>query len=207
MRAGKLTASKVALALTKTKSGWCASRENVMVEMAVERLTGNAQESYTTTAMQWGKDTEPLARSAYCYETGRWVEEVAFIDHPRLDMAGASPDGIIYDTQHDVGKTILGLVEIKCPNTATHIKFLTGGDIPKKYVWQMQWQMACIGAPWCDYVSFDPRMPEGLQIKIKRVEKDEALIAKLESDAAEFLAEVDRMVKKLESMGAGNERD
>jgi len=202
MRLGKLTASKIALALTKTKGGWCASRENVMVEMAVERLTGNPLESFTTTAMQWGKDTEPLARAAYEFHTGRKVSQVAFVNHPTIEWAGASPDGIIYGFTDSGPGTAgpCGLLEIKCPNTATHIKFLTTGFIPKKYMWQMAWQMACTHAGWCDYMSYDPRMPEHLQQKIKRVERDEAMIAMLEHDGKEFLAEVALMVKTLENM-------
>jgi len=197
MRLGKLTASKVALALTKGKGGWCASRENVMVEMAVERLTGNAQESFTSTAMQWGKDMEPLARVEYAFRKGYQVDEVAFVDHPDIDWSGASPDGVIMDPERKVG---IGLVEIKCPNTANHIKTITGSAIKKAYIWQMQWQMACTGMPWCDFVSYDPRMPEHLQMVIKRVEFDEGIVASLEHDAKEFLGEVDRMVKTLENM-------
>jgi hypothetical protein len=170
LRLGKLTASKLALALGKTKGGWVASRDNVMCEMAVERLTGTPTESFTSTAMQWGKDTEPLARAAYSFRRGVEVEEVAFVDHPELDWSGASPDGL-------VGKD--GLIEIKCPNTANHIKTITGG---------------------ADFVSFDPRMPEHLQMLIRRVEFDEALVASLEHDAKEFLCEVGRMVQTLENM-------
>ncbi len=201
MRLGKLTASRISLALTKTKGGWCASRENVMVELAVERLTGNPTESYTSTAMQWGTDTEPLARMAYAFRTGQQVAEVAFVDHPEIEWSGCSPDGIIYlATDSGPGPMPKGLVEIKCPNTSNHIKTITGSAIAKKYNYQMQWQMACTGAHWCDYASFDPRMPGHLQLKIIRVERDEALIAKLEHDAMEFLAEVGRMVKTLENM-------
>lgn len=201
MRMGKLTASKIILALNRTKGGWCASRENVMVEMAVERLTGNAQESFTTTAMQWGKDTEPLGRMAYEFKTNQTVKEVAFVEHPEIDWAGASPDGVIHlVTDSGPSPMCMGLVEIKCPNTATHIKFITTGSIPKKYIWQMQWQMACTRALWCDYASYDPRMPAHLQLKIVRVERDDAVIAALEHDAKEFLAEVGRMVVTLENM-------
>ncbi|GAG34018.1 unnamed protein product, partial [marine sediment metagenome] len=197
MRCGKLTASKLALAVTRTKGGWCASRENVMVEIACERLTGRPTESFTSMAMQWGKDTEPLARMAYSFETGHEVKEVAFVDHPDIEWSGASPDGVI--------KKGNGLVEIKCPNSATHLKTLTGGAIPKKYLFQMAWQMACTGAAWCDYASYDPRMPDNLQLHITRVPLDEDLVSQLEQDAKEFLSEVDVIVHKLQAMGAGDE--
>jgi predicted phage-related endonuclease len=141
--------------------------------------------------MQWGKDTEPTARAAYEFHTSNKVVEVLFVDHPEIEWSGASPDGLVGDE---------GLIEIKCPNTANHIKTITGTAIKKAYVWQMQWQMACTGSKWCDFVSFDPRMPDHLQLFIKRVPRDDALIAMLEHDAREFLAEVDRMVKTLENM-------
>lgn len=202
-RLGKLTASKMALALTRTKGGWCATRENVRVEMACERLTGRPMESFSTTAMQWGKDQEPLARAAYAFETGNKVEEIAFVDHPEIDMSGASPDGIIrLVTDSGPGAGNLGLVEIKCPNSTTHLKTLGGGAIPKRYLMQMQWQMACTGAIWCDYASYDPRMPENLQLHIERVERNDGMICVLEDDAMEFLAEVERTVQKLIALGA-----
>jgi putative phage-type endonuclease len=187
-RLGKLTASRLADALAKTKSGWGASRANYMAQLVAERLTGVPAESYTNAVMQHGIDTEPLARAAYEFHTDRTVEPAGFIDHPVIEMTGASPDGLVGDD---------GLVEIKCPNTATHIETLLSGVIPSKYVLQMEWQMACTGRQWCDYISFDPRMPENMRLFIARQHRGEALIASLENDVIEFLGELDRKVDDL----------
>jgi putative phage-type endonuclease len=188
-RLGKLTASRLADALAKTKSGWGASRANYMAQLVAERLTGVPGDSYTNAAMQWGTDTEPQARAAYEWHTDVTVEPSGFIDHPVIEMTGASPDGL-------VGAD--GLVEIKCPNTATHIDTLLGSPMPAKYVLQMQWQMACTGRrQWCDWVSFDPRMPENMRLFVKRVTRDDVQIASLERDVVEFLGELDRKMDDL----------
>jgi putative phage-type endonuclease len=190
-RIGKATASKMADLMAKTKTGYSASRANYMAQLIVERLTGQKQESYTNTAMQWGTETEPQARAAYELETSNQVKEVGFIDHPVISMSGASPDGLIGDE---------GMLEIKCPNTATHIDFLLSGDIDGKYIKQMMWQMACTGRQWCDFVSFDPRLPVNLQIKIARVNRDEVAISEMENEVKKFLDEVSEKVKKLQEI-------
>ena len=154
-------------------------------------MTNKQAESYSNAAMEWGTEQEPLARAAYEAEVDVLVEEVGMIDHPTVEMSGASPDGLVGDD---------GLVEIKCPTTATHIDTLMGEQAPKKYYDQMQWQMACTGRKWCDFVSFDPRMPEGLQLFVKRVERDDEYIAMLESEVATFLQEVSDKVNKLKSL-------
>jgi putative phage-type endonuclease len=190
-RLGKVTASRVADVVAKTKSGYSASRANYMAQLVVERMTNKQAESYSNAAMEWGTEQEPLARAAYEAEVDVLVEEVGMIDHPTVEMSGASPDGLVGDD---------GLVEIKCPTTATHIDTLMGEQAPKKYYDQMQWQMACTGRKWCDFVSFDPRMPEGLQLFVKRVERDDEYIAMLESEVATFLQEVSDKVNKLKSL-------
>lgn len=190
-RLGKVTASRVADVIAKTKTGYSTSRENYLMELALERLTGARQESYTNSAMQWGTDTEPLARAAYEAHTGFIVEEVAMLPHPTIPMSGASPDGLV---NH------VGQIEIKCPNSATHAKTLISKKPDGKYITQMQWQMACTGREWCDFVSFDPRFPEKLQLCVIRVERDKEMIADLEKEVTSFLAEVEQMVKKLNEM-------
>lgn len=196
-RLGKATASRVADIIAKTKSGPSASRENYMVELALERLTGRRADSYTNAAMQWGTDTEPKARAAYEAATGVLVVEVGMIHHPRIAMAGASPDGLVGDD---------GLLEIKCPNSATHIKMLRSGVAGGDYITQMQWQMACTGRAWCDFVSFDPRMPDGLDLFVKRVNRHDETIATLEREVEEFLAQVDALVIELRSMSGTPEK-
>lgn len=187
-RLGKCTASRVADVIAKTKTGYSTSRENYRIELALERLTGQRQESYTNGAMQWGTDTEPLARAAYEAHTGHIVEEVPMIAHPTIALSGASPDGLV---NRD------GQIEVKCPNSATHAKTLLSKKPDGKYITQMQWQMACTGRDWCDFVSFDPRFPEHLQLCVIRVERDAAMIADLEKEVASFLDEVAAMVQQL----------
>ena len=187
-RLGKVTASRVADIIAKTKTGAAASRGNYMAQLVAERLTGQPAESFKSAAMQFGTDTEPMARMAYETQIGMLVDEVAMIPHPTIEMSGASPDGLV---GHE------GLVEIKCPNTSTHIETLLDEKVPSKYVTQMMWQMACTGRSWCDFVSFDPRMPEDMQLFIKRVPRDNEMIASLEAEVVKFLGELDDLLAKL----------
>jgi putative phage-type endonuclease len=187
-RLGNVTASRVADVIAKTKSGYSASRENYMAQLICERMTNTVAESYTNAAMQWGTETEPLARAAYESIADVLVDEVGYVQHPRIERAGASPDGLV---------GLFGLLEIKCPNTATHIDTLITEQVPTKYITQMQWQMVCTGRAWCDFVSFDPRLPNGLQVFVKRVEFDTEYAATLEIEVVKFLAELDTKISKL----------
>jgi len=187
-RLGKVTASRVADVIAKTKTGYSTSRDNYMAQLICERLTGQKGESFTNAAMEWGTQTEPLARSAYENARSLLVKEVGFINHPRIEMSGASPDGLVADD---------GLVEIKCPNTATHIDTLLSGKVPTKYITQMQWQMLCCQRKWCDFVSFDNRLPEHLQLFVQEVEFDPEYAAMLEKEVVLFLTELDNKVAKL----------
>ena len=187
-RTGKVSASKVSDVMSKTKSGYGASRATYMSQLLVERLTGTPTEFYANAAMQWGTDTEPQARAAYEFKTGNAVIEEGFILHPNIEMSGASPDGMVCDE---------GMLEIKCPNTATHIATLLAEKAPSKYMNQMQWQMACAGRQWCDFVSFDPRLPENNDFFCVRVKRDDERIEELESEVVKFLGELDEMVLKL----------
>jgi len=190
-RCGHLTASRIADMMARTQKGWGASRANYAAQLIAERLTGVAESGFTSAAMQHGIDTEAAARAAYGFMQDVEVIEAPFVLHPRLAWSGASPDGFVGDT---------GLVEIKCPNTATHITTLRGGEIPDKYIKQMQWQMACTGRNWCDFVSFDPRMPVEMQLHIQRVDRDNDLIAEIESAAIGFLDEIAAKVAELEAI-------
>jgi len=192
IRVGKVTASRVADVIAKTKTGYGASRANYMAELIAERLTGKPAEQYTNAAMKWGTETEPQARSAYEFYRDATVAQVGFVEGP-LPMTGSSPDGLVGDE---------GLVEFKCPNTATHIETLLSGDIDKKYITQMQWQMASTKRKWCDFVSFDPRMPPALQLFVKRVPRDEILILGLHTEVALFLSELEVKVAKLLALSA-----
>jgi len=190
-RLGKVTASKVADVIAKTKSGYSTSRENYMTQLICERLTGKKQESFSNAAMDWGTETEPYARAAYEANKNVLVDEVGIIDHPFLPMCAASPDGLVSDD---------GMVEIKCPNTATHFDTLLAGKMPTKYMPQVQWQMACANRLWNDFVSFDPRAPEGLQLFITRIERDDKYIANLENEVHLFLTELEQRIATLKTL-------
>lgn len=192
-RLGKATASKIADIVATTKSGPAASRKNYAAQLVCERLTGMPQDSFTSPAMQWGTDTEPQARDAYCFFRDVDVIEVGFCDHPTIAMSGASPDGLIGSD---------GLLELKCPNTATHLETLLGKAAPAKYVHQMMWQMACTGRQWCDFASFDPRLPEEMRLFVIRLRRDEQMIADLEREVGKFLAEVDDTMAQLRAQFA-----
>ena len=171
-------------------SGYSASRANYMAQLIAERLIGVVAESYTNAAMQHGTDTEPEARSAYEFYQSATVVSIAFVEHPKIDQAGCSPDGLVADD---------GLVEIKCPNTATHLETLLGQAVPGKYEAQMQFQMACTGRKWCDFVSYDPRMPEHMRLFVRRVTRDDLAIKQIEEEIASFLLE---MAIKLSSLNS-----
>ena len=189
-RLGKVTASRVADVIAKTKTGYGAGRANYMADLVVERLTGKKAQGFTNAAMEWGTEQEPHARAAYSAKTGIMVEEVGFIDHPTVAMSGASPDGFAEE----------GLIEVKCPNTATHLEYVLAELPPLKYFTQMQWQMACTGRPFCDFVSFDPRLPERLQLLVVRIPRDDDYIKMLEQEVTVFLQELDDKLNKLEKV-------
>ncbi len=191
-RLGKVTASKVSDVMARTKSGPAATRKNYMMELLCQRLTGKREESYTNAAMQRGNDLEPVARSAYEIDKGVMVEECGLIDHPRIEMFGASPDGLVGGN---------GMLEIKCPNTAQHVACLRSGEPDNKYWRQMQTQMACSGRQWVDFVSFDDRLPEALQYFCARVERDDDYISEIEDAVLEFLGELEKLeAEMLEKM-------
>lgn len=198
LRLGKVTASRVSDVTAKVKTGVSASRTNYMAQLIAERLTGSVEATYTNGSMQWGNEQEPEARLAYQFYANELVEQVAFIPHPLIEMTGASPDGL-------VGQD--GLVEIKCPNTSTHIDTLLSDRTPAKYIKQMMWQMACTGRKWCDFVSFDPRMPEEMRLFVKRVHRDDNLIASLEAEVSEFLCEINNKIEALKSVCAPTFKD
>jgi putative phage-type endonuclease len=190
-RCGKVTGSRIADVIAKTKSGYSASRDNYMAQLVCERLTGQVAEGFTNSAMQWGTETEPLARAAYEAYTNELVEQVGFIEHPIIHNTGASPDGLV---------GLFGLVEIKSPQTNTHLDTLLSGSVPTKYIPQMMWQMRVCDRQWCDFVSFDPRLPDKLQLFIKRVEFDPDYVAMLEKEVTQFLIELDEKVNLLKGM-------
>lgn len=193
-RLGKATGSRISDIVAKTKTGYAASREDYMFQLVVERLTGINTVTFSSPAMQWGVEQEEYARAAYEAHMGVLVDQVGSIDHPRIAMSSASPDGLVSTD---------GAVEIKCPMTKNHLNMFLGEPIAKAYRDQMQWQMAVTGRKWVDYVSFDPRCPAGLQLFIQTVERDDKYIAELENEVSKFLLEVDKKEKALRQILEG----
>lgn len=192
-RCGSVGASSIADLMAQTKSGWGASRANLMARLIAERMTGVPQDSYQNEAMRWGTETEPQARATYAFVACMEVEEVGLVRHPTIQGAHASPDGLVGPD---------GLVEIKCPNTATHIDTLLSGTVADRYVKQAQFQMACTSRKWCDFVSFDPRMRGDLQLFVKRIERDDAAIAETEDAVRFFIMEMEAKIRRLEALAA-----
>jgi putative phage-type endonuclease len=189
-RLGKVTASRIADVMAKTKTGYGATRTKYMDQLLDEIVTGQPTMGFTNAAMQHGIDTEPKARSAYELITGNEVVEVGFCPHPTIKQAGASPDGLVGDD---------GMIEIKCPNTSTHRQFVVSGKIDRKYLLQMQWQMACCDREWCDFVSFDDRLMDGsAHCKIRRVSRDQVLIDEITDEVTAFLKEMNFELRQFE---------
>lgn len=191
-RAGKVTASRIADVLAKVKTGEAAGRRDYRAQLVAEILTGRPQESgFMNDAMRWGTEQEPYARAAYECQAGVLVDQVGMVLHPSIERGAASPDGLVDPD---------GLVEIKCPNTATHLDYLLDGTVPAKYQPQMLWQMACTGRDWCDFVSFDPRLPEDLQLFVARFHRDQSRIDAMEAEVQVFLVEVEETVSLLRAI-------
>ena len=193
-RLGKVTASRISDVIAKTKTGVSTSRQNYLVQLVSERLTGKKGDSFVNQAMIDGIEREAAARELYMRTRGVSVTEVGFFDHPTIAMSGASPDGAV-NAEED-GK-YAGLIEIKCPIESTHTSTLMSKSVPSKYIPQMQWQLACTGAKWVDFVSYNPNFPEELQLFVARVDRDDTYIAELEAEVIKFLDEVEQTIIKL----------
>jgi len=197
-RCGSLGASAVHEAVARTKTGWGASRANRMATLVIEQLTGVPQDTYQNAAMAAGVEREPEARLAYEFYANLDVAQIGLAKHPTIPGTHASPDGLVGDT---------GLLEIKCPQPAQHLSTLLGEAVADKYVIQMQWQMKCCDRAWCDFASYNPDFPEPMRLFVKRVERDDAKIADLETEVARFLAELSDTVQRLRAKyepGNGN---
>ena len=190
-RVGSLGASRISEAIARTKTGYGASRANLMAELICECLTGQPADRFVTQAMQHGTDTEPEARNAYAFYSGWDVEQVGLIRHPSIERTHASPDGLVGTD---------GMLELKCPQPAAHLEFLLGQEIPAKYVTQMMWQMACSGRQWVDFCSYSPALPESMRIWVKRLHRDDKRIAELEAEAVAFLGEIEARITQLEKL-------
>jgi len=195
-RLGKVTASRISDVIAKTKTGVSTSRQNYLVQLVSERITGKKGDSFVNQAMLDGIERESAARELYMQTRGVSVTEVGFFDHPTIAMSGASPDGAV-NAEED-GK-YAGLIEIKCPIETTHTNTLMSKSVPSKYLPQIQWQMASVSpnVKWCDFISYNPNFPDTMQLFVARVERDNAYIAELETEVVKFLEEVEQTIIKL----------
>jgi len=194
LRLGKATASKIQSIVARAKSGMVAAgRKNYMAELVLERLTGRRDENgFKSASMERGNEVEDDARKVYSFLNSIKIEQVGFVEHPTIEMSGCSPDGLAGDS---------GLVEFKCPEPAQHLAALEGAKIPLQYLTQMHWQMACLpDRQWCDYVSFDPRFPESMRMKVTRIHRDAERIDELEAAVSDFLIEVNAKVLGLQKL-------
>ena len=188
-RTGKLTASRMKNAMKYLKGGAdSADRKNLKVEILCERLTGDIVDKFVNQAMQWGIDKEPEAKEQYELKTGRLIKDVGFVDHPKIEFCGASPDGLVD------GDTA---VEIKCPTTSTFINWILAGVVPDDHKPQMCLQALCTGRPWVDFVAYDPRMPEAQRLFVRRYTPTAEELAEVEAEAIKFLQEVEEMFEQL----------
>ena len=197
LRLGKVTASRVSDVMVKIKSGYGAGRRNYMADLVVERLTNQPTDFFISKDMAWGTEQEKFALAEYEMKYSVLVDKIDFVDHPTIPMCGASPDGLVGDE---------GLIEIKCKKTGNHIEDLLGASIDKGYMDQMMWQMACTGRQWVDHVCFDPRMPEGLQMLVRRVNRDDKYIKEMEAEVIKFLKELDEQIEALLKLKETNEQ-
>lgn len=188
-RLGCVTASRIADVVARTRSGYGAARQAYMTQLLAERLTLLPTETFQTAAMRWGSELEPHAVQAYEDATGTVTMPVGFLQHPAITFAGASPDRLIGAD---------GLLEVKCPNTTTHLEALLSGTVSERHFLQVQWQLACSGRTWCDLVSYDPRLPEAYACSITRIGRDAAKVAELEGEVQTFLAELEAKLEALE---------
>lgn len=184
IRCGRITASSIADVMAK---GSGQTRRKYILKKAGERITGRVADSgFSSAAIEWGHECEPLARLMYELETGNSVTEVGFVE--ANGYLGVSPDGLIGDD---------GLIEIKCPNTSTHIDYVDRDKVPATYVKQIQCQLWVTGREWCDFVSFDPRVEDGQSIMIKRMQRDDELIAEMEQAVLVFINDLEQLVMKI----------
>lgn len=189
-RLGRVTASRVCDVIAKTKSGYSTSRAGYMAELICERLTGKPFECFANADMQRGTEMEPIARAMYEVQTDRTVTQVGFVAHPTLEMAGASPDGLVGD----------GLIEIKCPRPHLHLDYFESGKAPAKYHPQMAWQCICTQRTWVDFVSFCADMPEDLQLYVVRHTPDVEYLKEIEAEVTRFLAELDARMEAINQL-------
>ena len=186
-RLGYVSASNLDAVMAKNKSGEATTRKNYKIRLVTERLTKQIGESFTSAAIEWGVQQEGFARMAYEAKTNILVDKTGFWKHSSIPWVGCSPDGLAEG----------GLVELKCPNSTTHVEYIFANKLPSEYVKQVHGQLWVMEREWADFVSYDPRMPERNQLFVIRVHRDDALIKEMETEVKKFLSEVEEIIEKL----------
>ena len=187
-RLGYVSASNLDAVMARGKSGEAITRKKYKVRLAAERLTGEITESYSNAAMEWGVVNEEKAAMAYEVSKDTLLDRTGFWKHPTISWLGCSPDRLVGSD---------GLVEIKCPDSSTHVDYLLAKQVPTEYVKQVQGQIWVMEREWCDFVSYDPRMPEKNRLLVVRAYRDEELIKQMQEEVEKFLNEVDQLIIKL----------
>jgi len=191
-RSGRATGSRAKDILAKIKTGEAAARRDYRTELLIERLTGlPSADGFVSADMKWGTEQEPYARMAYEAHTGLIVRETGFLQATDL-MVGASVDGDV--------DGFAGIVEFKCPKSATHWNWLKAGVVPPEHIPQVTFNLWVSGAQWCDFATYDPRFPPHLQLMIRRVHRKDVDIAGVEREVLAFLAELERELEQAASM-------
>ncbi|AQX28205.1 MULTISPECIES: lambda exonuclease family protein [unclassified Bartonella] len=189
---GKVTTSNIYNLLNKTAKGLPTSKyEEYKIKLMTERLVGEISHSYTTSAMQRGIEYEEDALKEYAFIYDTEVTQCGFIQHPTIQMVGASSDGFVGEN---------GLVEIKCPRSVNHLRFWITEKIKPEYLAQMHFQMACTGRQWCDFVSYDPRFSgqsAHLRLKVQRIHRNDEQIEAINQAVETFLEEIEQEIKQI----------
>jgi len=188
LRLGHVTASNMADVMSKGKAGEAIGRYKYKIRLVAERMTNTPQESYSNAAMEWGIQNEEHAAKAYEAAFNVQTQKTGFWLHPEIRWLGVSPDRLIGED---------GLIEIKCPNTTTHLDYIFSGKVPAEYVKQIQCQLWVTDREWCDFVSFDPRLPTRNQLFVVRAKRDEKLMREMEVEVTQFLEEVNKLIARL----------
>ena len=197
VRCGKITASRLGDIMRKTKWGESTYKAKVRLELAIERITGKSVSSVVMNkAMYDGVEREPDARTLFEAVTGKEVALCGSFDHPTIVNTSASPDGLLRGEN--------AVLEIKCPTHATHAKNLMSETMPKNYIYQVQWQIACTESDYAYFASYHPDFPKELRLKWVRVEKDDSVIKSLEEAVRQFDIEIEDLIIKIQNGGNKN---
>ena len=192
-RTGRVTASRCADVIGKSEKTkkYYAARRDYLMELVVEHITKRAVDRFVTQAMEWGIEQQPFAQAAYEMNQDVTVQSVGLIIHPENEYFAASPDGLVDEC---------GLVEFKCPTTRVHLEYLEAGVVPEEYIPQLNAQLACMPErEWADFASFDPRVPFGMQLFVRRHYRDKERIGQLEEEVQAFLQDLGAELGKLTS--------